>query len=178
VLREPILFVAGNALVEDDGAAKADAIVVLGGDHFGTRILRGAELAKAGYASRVLVSGPTDLLGHESDGTVAYAVQKGYPASIFQAIPLPDEADSTRSEAEYIGRKLKAEDVKSINLVTSNYHTRRAAWLWRKINPDLRIHVVPAPDPYFSPETWFKTRTGQKTFLLESTKTIASHLGD
>jgi uncharacterized SAM-binding protein YcdF (DUF218 family) len=178
VLREPILVLAGDALVEDDGATKADAIVVLGGDAFGTRILRGAELVKAGYASRLLVSGPSDLLGYESDSSIVYASRKGYPASMFEAIPLPAEADSTRGEAQYIGRKLKAEDIKSIDLVTSNYHTRRAAWLWRKINPDLQIHVVPASDPYFSPETWFRTRTGQKTFFMETTKTIASHLGD
>ncbi len=177
VLREPIFILAGNALVEDDGAAKADAILVLGGDAFGTRIIRGAELYKAGYAPRLLVSGPTNLVGYDTDQTIAYAVKKGYPASMFEAIPLPEDADSTRGEAEFIGRKLKAEDVKSIDLVTSNYHTRRSAWLWRKVNPELRIYVVPAPDPYFSPETWFHTRSGQKTFFQESTKTIASHLG-
>ena len=164
--------------MEDDGAAKADAIVVLGGDAYGTRIIRGAELAKAGYATRVLISGPVTLIGHESDTSIAYAASKGYPASTFEAVPLPESADSTRTEAEYIGRKLKTEEVNSIDLVTSNYHTRRAAWLWRKINPQLHINVVPAPDPYFSPETWFKTRTGQKTFVLEFTKTIVSHLGD
>jgi uncharacterized SAM-binding protein YcdF (DUF218 family) len=178
VLHEPLLVLAGNALVEDDGAAKADVIVVLGGDAYGTRILRGAELAKAGYSSRVLISGPAGLIGNSSDATIAYAVSKGDPASMFEAVPLPQDADSTRSEAEYIGRRLQAEDVTSIDLVTSNYHTRRAAWLWRKINPQLRINVVPSSDPYFSPETWFKTRTGQKTFVLEFAKTIASHLGD
>ena len=40
-----------------------------------------AELEKAGYASRILVSGPTNLLGHESDDTIVYAARKGYPAS-------------------------------------------------------------------------------------------------
>lgn len=178
VLHEPLFILAGNALEEDDGAAKADAIVVLGGDFYGTRILRAAELYKAGYAPRVLVCGPANLLGHDSDVTITYAARKGYPASMFEAFPLPAEIDSTRTEAAFVGKQLHAQDVKSIDLVTSEYHTRRAAWLWRKVNPWLRINVVPAPDPYFSPEIWFKTRTGQKTFLLEWTKTLASHLGD
>lgn len=178
VLHEPLFILAGNALVEDDGAVKADAIVVLGGDAYGTRILRAAELYKAGYAPRLLVSGPKNLLGDDSNATITYAARKGYPASMFEAIPLPGDADSTRSEAEYVGRMLRAQGVKSIDLVTSNYHTRRAAWLWRKVNPGLRVNVVPAPDPYFSPESWFHTRTGQKTFVLEWTKTVASHLGD
>lgn len=177
VLHEPLFILAANALEEDDGAVKADAILVLGGDAYGTRILRAAELYRAGYAPRILVSGPQNLLGHDSDATITYATRKGYPASIFEALPLPPEADSTRGEAQYIGQQLRAQDIKSIDLVTSNYHTRRAAWLWRKVNPGLRVNVVPASDPYFSPETWFKTRNGQKTFVAEWTKTIVTHLG-
>jgi uncharacterized SAM-binding protein YcdF (DUF218 family) len=178
VLRDAIGTLAGSALVEDDGAAKADAIVVLGGDGYGTRILRAAELAKAGYATRVMVSGAVDLLGHESDQTILYAGRKGYPATMFEAVPLPATASSSRSESLYIGRQLLQQGITSIDLVTSNYHTRRAAWLWRKMNPDLRINVVPAPDPNFTPETWWTNREGQKTFLLEWLKTLAAHLGD
>jgi uncharacterized SAM-binding protein YcdF (DUF218 family) len=178
VLWQPICTLAANPLVEDDGAAKADAIVVPGGDAYGTRIVRAAELEKSGYATRILVGGPVDLLGHESDVTIAYALKKGYPASMFEAVPLPKGVDSTRAEAAYIGKQLQAQGITSIDLVTSNYHTRRAAYLWRKENPWLRINVVPAPDPYFTPETWFQTRDGKKTFLLEWTKTISAHLGD
>jgi len=176
-LREPLGTIAGSGLFEDDGAAKADAILVLGGDAYGTRIIRGAELQKAGYSSRVLVSGPMNLLGHETDETIVFAGRKGYPATLFEAIPLPESANSTESEAEYLGRQLQAQGITSIDLVTSNYHTRRAAGLWRKQNPWLRINVISAPDPYFTPEGWFKNREGQKTFLLEWTKTIASRLG-
>jgi uncharacterized SAM-binding protein YcdF (DUF218 family) len=165
-------------LVEDDGAAKADAIVVLGGDAFGTRILRAAELRRAGYARRILVAGPVTLLGHESDETILFAGTKGYPASMFESIPLPPEATSTRTEARYLGKQLQAQGMTSIDLVTSNYHTRRAGWLWRKENPWLHVNVVPAPDPNFTPETWFYNREGQKTFLLEWLKTIANRLGD
>jgi uncharacterized SAM-binding protein YcdF (DUF218 family) len=178
ILRTPILTLAGNALVEDDGAAKADAILVLGGDGFGTRILRAAELAQSGYAPRVLVSGPVSLLGHDTDITIVYAGRKGYPASLFEAIPLPQGVSSTRAEVRYLAGLLRQQGVGSVDMVTSNYHTRRAAWLWRKENPDIRMNVVPSSDPYFSPESWFKNREGQKTFLLEWTKTLASRLGD
>ncbi len=177
ILRAPLCALAGNALLEDDGAAKADAIVVLGGDAYGTRIIRGAELEKSGYSSRLLVSGPASLLGNDTDVTILYAGKKGYPATMFEAIPLPKDVTSTRSEARYIGQQLRQQGVTSIDLVTSNYHTRRAAYLWRKENPWLKVNVVPAPDPNFTPEWWFKNREGQKTFLLEWAKTLASHLG-
>jgi uncharacterized SAM-binding protein YcdF (DUF218 family) len=178
VLWQPICTLVANPLVEDDGAAKADAIVVLGGDGYGTRILRAVELEKAGYATRILVSGPANLLGHETDQTIAYAVKKGYPAELFEAVLLPQGVNSTRTEADYLGKQLQSQGITSIDLVTSNYHTSRAGYLWRKENPWLHINVVPAPDPYFTPETWFQTRDGQKTFLLEWTKTISSHLGN
>ena len=151
---------------------------MLGGDSFGTRILRAAELQKAGYARRILVAGPVTLLGHESDDTIVFASRKGQPASMFEAVPLPPEATSTRTEAQYLGKLLQAQGISSIDLVTSNYHTRRAGWLWRKENPWLRTNVVPAPDANFTPETWFYNREGQKTFLLEWLKTLASRLGD
>ena len=169
--------VAGNALVEDDGAVRADAIVVLGGDGFGTRIIRAAELAKSGYAPRVLVSGPVNLLGHDTDATIVYAGRHGYPASLFEAIPLPEDVASTRAEVRYLAKLLREQGVTSVDLVTSNYHTRRAAWLWRKENPGIRVNVVPAPDPYFSTGSWFNNREGEKIFLLEWTKTLASRLG-
>lgn len=177
LLREPICTIAGTALVEDDGAVKADAIVVLGGDAFGTRIVRAAELEKAGYASRILVSGPVNLLGRDSDETIVYASRKGYPATMFEAVPLPESAGSTESESQYLGSFLQQQGINSIDLVTSNYHTRRAARLWRKANPWLKINVVPAPDKYFTAEAWYKSREGQKTFLLEWTKTITGRFG-
>jgi hypothetical protein len=43
--------------------------------------------------------------------------------------------------------------------------------------PDLDIHMVGAPDRYFTPEAWWKTREGQKTFVQEWAKTIASWFG-
>jgi uncharacterized SAM-binding protein YcdF (DUF218 family) len=62
--------------------------------------------------------------------------------------------------------------------VTSNYHTRRAAKLLRQQNPGVWVVVVPAPDPAFTPGSWWKTRSGQKTFLMEWMKTVATALGD
>ena len=175
LLRSYILTGLGRALVEDDGAQKAQAIVVLGGDDYGTRIVKAAQLAQAGYAPCVLVSGPRSLLGHESDDTIEYGRRRGFPDSLFRA--LPNETDSTRGEAAFIGRYLQANGIRKILLVTSNFHTRRAAWLMRHENPGLDVDAVPAPDPYFTSGTWWKSRNGQKTFLLEWMKTVATRMG-
>ncbi len=175
LLRVPLLTAAGRVLVEDDGPQKADLILVLGGDDFGTRIVKAAQLQQAGYAPYVLASGPPHLLGPESDETIEYARRQGYSPSLFR--PLPSSADSTRSETAIIGKYLREQGIKKILLVTSNYHTRRAAKLMRRQNPRVWVVVVPAPDPFFTPSTWWKTRSGQKTFLFEWMKTVATALG-
>jgi uncharacterized SAM-binding protein YcdF (DUF218 family) len=175
LFRVPLLTAAGQALIENDGPQKADLILVLGGDDFGTRIVKAAQLQQADYAPYVLVSGPPHLLGPESDETIEYAHRQGYSRSLFR--PLPSKADSTRSEAAIIGKYLREHGAKKIILVTSNYHTRRAAKLMRKQNPQIWVVVVPASDPFFTPGTWWRTRSGQKTFLFEWMKTVATALG-
>jgi uncharacterized SAM-binding protein YcdF (DUF218 family) len=178
LLRAPLLTMAGALLVKDDGPRKADAILVLGGDDSGARIIKAAQLATEGYSSYVLVSGPPNLLGHDSDGTIEFARRNGYPGSLFRPIWLPPGTDSTRSEATFLGNYLRTHAIHNILLVTSNFHSRRAARLWRKQAPWIAVTVVAAPDPSFTPDGWWKTRTGQKVFLLEWTKTVAAWLGD
>jgi len=168
---------AGGFLIHEDAPRKADAIVVLGGDEFGVRTVKGGELAKAGYAPYALVSGPPTLLGHESDETIEYAVRQGLPRALFRATVLPPEADSTRTEAVYLGKYLKQNGVHSILLVTSNFHTRRALALWRKENPWVAVTVVGAQDRFFTPDSWWKTRPGKRTFLNEWLKTMATWAG-
>jgi uncharacterized SAM-binding protein YcdF (DUF218 family) len=176
LLREPFLRALGSVLVEDDGPQKADAIVVLGGDEFGMRIVKAAQLAQAGYAPVVLVSGPSNLMGSEADATIEYARRQGYPVSLFR--PIPHTADSTRSETLILGDELKREGVHKILLVTSNYHTRRAARLFRKQVSWLDIRVIAAPDKLFVPDSWWKTRGGQKQFFFEWLKTFSAWVGN
>ena len=169
---------AGGALVEDDRPRKADCILVLGGDDFGLRTIKAAQLAQAGYAPYVLVDGVQSLLGNESEVTIEYAKRKGYPASLFRAVPLPPGVDSTETEVQYVANNiLKKDNIRTVLLVTSNYHTHRAAHLMRSEAPWLNVIVVPAPDPFFTPAGWWKNRNGKKTFLLEWTKTITEWWG-
>lgn len=170
-----ILTAAGARLVEDDGPASVQAALVLGGDEHCSRIMRAAELARAGYAPTVIVSGPGAFGVHECDLTVHYAVSHGYPASLFR--PFPNDFTSTRAEAEGIGKYLQEHKITRILLVTSNYHTRRAARQFRRENPGMAVRVVPAPDRWFTPDGWWKNREGRKTFLLEWTKTVTEWYG-
>ncbi len=170
------LALLGGFLVKSDAPAPADCIVVLAGDFTGGRILVAADLVRQGIAPRVLVSGPSGAYGqHESDLAIAFAVRHGYPESYFVAFP--NEARSTASEADAVIPELRRRHAHRIDIVTSNFHTRRAGSIFRSKAPDLEFHVVSAPDQDFTPDGWWKTRDGRKVFAFEWMKTVATWMG-
>ncbi len=169
----------GYGLVRDEGPAKADIAVVLAGDYSGHRVEKAAELVRTGYVPQVMVSGPQYFDIHECDVAIAAAVRKGYPASWF--IPWPNSSHSTRDEADSILQELSRRGVHSFLLVTSNYHTARAARIYRAAlaragGPAMR--VVAAKDENFHEDSWWRNREGQKIVFFEWWKTIATALGD
>ena len=166
----------GRMLVDDQGPAHAEIAVVLAGDYYGNRIVRAAELVKQGYVPRALISGPQTVYGqYECDLAIPFAVRQGYPADWF--LRSPNSALSTRAEAAAILADLRRRGVHRFLLVTSDYHTARAARIYRAAAPDLGFRVVAAPDRYFRPDTWWHNREGQKIFLIEWMKTVANALG-
>lgn len=151
-------------------------IVVLAGDYSGNRILTAGDLVRRGFAPKALVSGPSGAYGmHESDLAIPFAARHGYPESYF--VPFPNDDRSTREEAAGILAALAKMNVHRIDVVTSDYHTRRAFRIYRAQARGVEIHMVAAPDVYFSPDGWWKNREGRKTFLLEWMKTVANWLG-
>jgi uncharacterized SAM-binding protein YcdF (DUF218 family) len=179
--RDVWLGALGAALVHDDGAGKAEIAVVLAGDNWGHRLIKGAELVKQGYAPRVLVSGPPGgFYGlNEADAAIQFAIRKGYPAEWF--IPLRHTALSTRDEATAILDALKQRNIHSFLLVTSNFHTARARRIFLKAErqrgggPDLR--VVASVDQFFTAANWWHNREGRKIAFMEWTKTLTSVFG-
>jgi len=171
-----LLAALGGFLVKAEPPARADIIVVLAGDYYGNRILVAGDLVRQGMAPKALVSGPAHFYGHyESDFAIPFAVQMGFPASYF--IAFPNDGMSTSSEAEAVIGELRKLQVQRIEIVTSNFHTRRAGRAYRSRARDLEFRVVAAPDPYFTPDGWWKNREGRKEFLMEWMKTVATWFG-
>jgi len=174
------LTALGKALIHDDGPAKADVAVVLGGDYWGNRILAAANLVRAGYVPAVLVSGPPGFYGtNEADAAIQYAVRQGCPAQWF--IPVAHNDLNTRDEAGSLLETMRRRDIHSFLLVTSNFHTARARRLFlaaeRRMGGGPQMRVVAAPDQYFKADSWWRNREGRKTFLMEWLKTVTGPLG-
>jgi uncharacterized SAM-binding protein YcdF (DUF218 family) len=170
------LAAMGRFLVRAEAPQAADAALVLAGDGFGHRILKGAELVRQGFAPRAFVSGPPGYYGtHECDPAIRFAVARGYPESYF--VPLPHQGRSTREEAQSILPELRRRGVRKLLLVTSDYHTRRAGAIFRKLASGMSIVVVAAADESFDAGRWWKTREGRKYVFYELTKNVAEWLG-
>ena len=166
----------GDLLVHADQPIHADVIVALAGDPYGHRIIKAAELAKSGYAPKVLVSGPPGFYGsHECDLAIPFAVAHGYPAGLFIAVP--HDSHSTEEEGRALFPLLTKMHAHNVIVVTSDYHTRRASRILAATWPGIEICMVDAPDEFFSPAGWWHNREGRKIFLLEWTKTVTSMLG-
>jgi len=170
----------GYALIRNDGPAKADIAVVLAGDFLGRRIEKAAQLAKQGYVPAVLLSGPPGVYGrNESDLGVEFIEREGYPAQWF--IPFPDPAHSTKEEAGFILPELRRRNVHSFLLVTSDFHSARAARIFlaaeRAMGYSPEMRVVTAGDKFFHADSWWRDREAQKTVFFEWSKTIATALG-
>jgi uncharacterized SAM-binding protein YcdF (DUF218 family) len=170
----------GYGLIHDDGPAKADCAIVLGGDYWGERILRGAELVRQGYVPSVLVSGPPGFYGmNEADLAIQFAVGKGYPKEWF--VPVRHQGLSTRAEAEVFFDELRRRGARSFLLVTSDHHTARARRTFlaaaRQYPGAPEFRTVSAPDHFFRPGDWWRDREAQKIVFMEWTKTFASAVG-
>lgn len=176
IFHNAVLTALGVYLVKAGPPEKADIALVLAGDGEGNRILKAAQLARQGYVSKVLVSGPSGIYGHyECDLAIPFAVRAGYPESYF--VHLENDARSTQEEARYAIARLRQLGVHSVLLVTSDYHTRRAGKIFRSAAPDLRFIVVAAPDVSFTPDGWWHNRQGEKIAFNEWLKTVTEPFG-
>lgn len=176
LFRVQILTAGGSYLVRAEPPRKADVVLVLAGGADGSRILRAGALVRDGFAPQAMISGPGGNYGwHECDLAIPFAVKHGFAESHFSHFE--NEARSTAEEADAAVTELRRRGVRSVLLVTSNYHTRRAANIFRKRAPEIEFIPVEAPDQYFTPGGWWHNREGQKIFLYEWEKTAAEWVG-
>lgn len=142
---------------------RVDAIVTLAG---GTgRMERGLDLLLEDRARILLLSGThrdarlEDIFPDRNLSEV--------PAE--SVILLENRSTSTYENAlEARAVLFTRERVHSIALITSNYHVRRAEFVFEEVFPsDVTIYVVPVRDPSTEPGTWWRTGRGRKLVLTE-----------
>jgi len=77
-------------------------------------------------------------------------------------------AGNTREEAEALSALIESRGWKRILVVTSDYHARRARFIFERVLPsNVAVRVSGAHDSEFDPSRWWETRKGQKIFMNE-----------
>lgn len=162
----------GGFLIDAQPPQRADLILVLGGDFWGSRVLTAAELARAGYAPIALISGPPYRDRPEGEFAVEFLVDKGYPRELFQVFA--HHANSTIEEAKSLRAELARREVKCVLLVTSAHHSRRAAIVLSLFCPGVRFISIPAPDPRYHAQQWWNDAASRDLFFSEWTKILGT----
>jgi uncharacterized SAM-binding protein YcdF (DUF218 family) len=167
-VRHPLMRFAGQFWVVDEPAAKSDALIVLGDDNYAAdRAFHAAELYREGIASVVVASGRmlrrnagiAEVMQHDLESF-------GVPAS--SILPLAHRGGNTLEEAGEVAKLIHTRGWKRVVVVTSNYHARRARFIYGRIlPPNISFRVSGARDSEFDPSRWWQTRQGQKLFFSE-----------
>jgi uncharacterized SAM-binding protein YcdF (DUF218 family) len=166
--RHPILRFAGESWVMDAPAAHADALLLLGDDNFyADRATHAAELIRHGVAPVVVASGRrlrpgagvVELQEHD-------LIERGVPKD--KIIRFPHDAENTLEEARALARLCTERHFRSVIVVTSNYHARRARYIFEKaFPPAITVSVAGAHDGDFDSEHWWEKRKSQELFAHE-----------
>jgi uncharacterized SAM-binding protein YcdF (DUF218 family) len=159
---------AGEFWVIDEPAAQSDVLIVLGDDNYSAdRAFHATELYRAGVAPVVVASGRMLRQNVSLAEIMAHDLQQfGVPAASIVKLSL--RADNTREEAVEAARLIEARHWKRVIVVTSNYHARRARFIYGRILPaSVTFRISAARDSEFDPANWWHTRRGQKLFFNE-----------
>jgi uncharacterized SAM-binding protein YcdF (DUF218 family)/glycosyltransferase involved in cell wall biosynthesis len=166
VFHTPLVWYAGNQLVQKGQLKPADAIVVFGGHgevaytnaSYQQRTREAVSLYKAGYAHLLIISSSVRQTMSEADVMRALILAEGVPA---KAILLADrDAKNTYVNVETVKQMLDERHMKSILLVTAPYHIRRALMTWKKNAPYIEVVAVKNMDSPPSTPQW-KSNVGE-----------------
>ncbi len=166
-----LLEKAGRYLYAKDELKPADVIVVLGGEQT-ERVEYGVKLFKEGWARKdriILTGGPVvgthTLAGMMKEQAEALGVSG-------KDILLADRSMSTEEDARETGDIVKKRGYRSLILVTSPYHSKRALLYFRRLVPDVRIVSAPADKSWFRFGGWWMRGRDRDTVLSEFGKLI------
>jgi uncharacterized SAM-binding protein YcdF (DUF218 family) len=177
----PILLVAaGGILVIADPIDKADAAVILSGGEL-ERVNTAAILYHNQTVSKVILT---------ETGNTLRVLNEPYTKLLKEQLRkenVPDNAvlitegisTSTFAEAHAVKDLLYKVDLSSIIVVTDPYHTFRTRLIFREVfaASTKTFRIIPADDHWYHSTTWFLSKRGWETTILEYIKVFGYFLG-
>jgi len=173
--RGPILRFVGQNWIVEDSLERSDAIIVLSGDNFyADRATRAAELYRRGMAPVVVASGRRlRPFAGNAELMVRDLSERGVPKDKIEAFA--HDADNTREEAQALAQLAVRKKWRNVIVVTSNYHTRRARYIFDRVFPStVKVRVASALDGDFDPEHWWQHHKSIKQLTRETTGLVVA----
>jgi len=157
---------------------KVDVVLVLGGGA-DSRPFAAAALWKKGYARRVLLpavkmspEAAEGLMPSETEICRKVLVIRGVAPEAIEV--LEGTVDSTFDEAASLSRYLDAHPNTTVAIVTTDWHTRRARTVFRKVLGERagQIYFVGIPPDRYGADDWWKTEEGFTAYTSELLKSV------
>jgi uncharacterized SAM-binding protein YcdF (DUF218 family)/glycosyltransferase involved in cell wall biosynthesis len=151
----PAVWWAAKPLYLSEPPRRVDAIVVFGGGvgesgqaggGYQERVVAAVDLYRAGYAPAIVFSSGFTFAMREAEVMRDLAIVNGIPAG---AITLEDHAADTHENVAFTNAILQRHGWRSILLVSSPYHMRRALLTWRAAAPDVSVVPIPVSQSLF-----------------------------
>lgn len=147
------IFIAlGRWLIVEDPLVRAEVAVVPTGELL-ERIETAVKLYQTGYVKNIIVTGyfPAFSVFKLKE----FAVQQGVPA---ERIITENVSQGTYEHTWAVSAIMKQRDWQTMILVTSPYHSRRAAWIFKKAAAGAKIKVIsyPARPAWFKADSWWR----------------------
>lgn len=154
-------------LVVPDEGRPADAALVLAGDPDYERTKTGARLLLAGEVRLLILTGGEPGPGDSAASLREVALRMGVPPD---AIRMEQVSRSTRGSMVAVREILAREGVRTLAVVTSPYHQRRAVWTARRGLPGIVVVSRPADPSFWKPDGWWNSAFGRRLVVGEYLK--------
>ena len=165
-----LLDKAGKFVYKKDELKPADVIVILAGEEK-ERVEYGAYLFREEWAKKdriIMAGGPLAWKYTWASLMKEHAEHLGIPG---KDILLEDRSRNTEEDAKYTKDILQKYKYKSLILVTSPYHSKRAYTIFQKVmGKDIKIISAPVENSWFKFEDWWKRRRDRSMVLNEYSK--------
>jgi uncharacterized SAM-binding protein YcdF (DUF218 family) len=165
-----LLDKAGKLIYKKDDLKPADVIVILAGEEK-ERVEYGVYLYREDWAKkdRIIMTGGPLVWKHSWASLMKeHAEHLGIPG---KRILTEDKSRSTEENAKYTREIIRKNGYKSIILVTSPYHSKRASLIFQRVmGEEFKIISAPVERSWFRFSEWWKRDRDRSTVLSEFSK--------
>ena len=149
-------------LVVSEIPASSDVIIVLGGGG-NARIEYGVSLFRLGYANKILFT------GYDAHSMARYALYLGVSNA---DILLEDRSNTTYDNAKNSLEIMRTQGFRSVMIVTSCYHTRRANIIFKHAFRELDTTIACPPYDSKLDRDWWKDKETATSVINEYLKLV------